>query len=350
MIDINKLVTPKTVGEYWETTRRETGEYLGEALFPNDITPDLTLSWIVGADQSPVELSPTTLNANTIPLTLEGFEKMEAEIPAFRNSYDIDAVAIKELAVIDASAQEQVKVKIARVFDRATKLIANARLTREKLRMQLVTTGAISIQGNGVNATYNYNLPANHTGLTPVGAKWTDTTNADPIADLIAWKEVITEDTGEAPAVVLMNSKTFGYITGNARVSKAIYVMANGGVIPDDDQVKQLIMKKVGLTVVVYDKGYKAMQSDGTKQFVKFVPDGSVTLMPEGELGRTWHTPSPEEILLSQKADANLRVVDTGIALYESIKDDGVMHRIIASMMCLPSFEKSNLVAIADVD
>ena len=65
-----------------------------------------------------------------------------------------------------------------------------------------------------------------------------------------------------------------------------------------------------------------------------------VTLLPKGALGSTWYGTTPEERTLMGKADADVSLVDTGIAVAVTTTSDPVNTKTTVSEIVLPSFER----------
>src|SRR5690606_6452169 len=78
-----------------------------------------------------------------------------------------------------------------------------------------------------------------------------------------------------------------------------------------DDEVKTYLQRKTGLTFAIYDETY--VDENGVEQ--QFYPDGKITLLPAGNLGRTVFGTTPEESDLMTGSDANVEIVNTGIAV-----------------------------------
>ena len=112
-----------------------------------------------------------------------------------------------------------------------------------------------------------------------------------------------------------------------------------------DEEVKAVIKSATGLTVVVYDKMYR----DEDKVAHKFVPDGYVSLIPEGELGSTWYGTTPEEADLIGSATAEVAIVNTGVAITRVIEEHPVNINTFASEIVMPSYERMDEVALIKV-
>lgn len=342
-MNIYDIVTSKEIASYWDVKSQYEAPYFGESKFPANKKLGLDLSWIKGANGAPVALQPSAFDAKVIPLSREGFEKLSYEMPFFKNSLVVDEKTRQELNMVLASNnQSAIDLVVGRIFDDQTNLVRYARLAMEKMRMQILTTGAITIADNGVKLSYDFGVPTANK-VTP-DVKWDNADNADPIADIEKWLDQIENSKGVRPTEALLNSVTLGYLTKVASIKNAIYVVANGTVTPTKQQVLKYLFDQTGVTFYVYNKGYS---DNGV--FTKFVADGTVVFMPEGALGNTWFGTTPEESDLMTGTDAQVSIVDTGVALTTTKLTDPVNVSTKASMICLPSFELADQIIIASV-
>lgn len=340
-MNIYDLVTSQNLSTYWETKVLEETPYLGTAFFPVNKQLNMDLSWIKGADKSPVALQLSALDTKVNAISRKGFEKLAYEMPFFKNSLRIDEKTRRELNMAIASQNQAIiDVLLNKVFNDNVTLIRNAAVTREILNMQLLTTGAISLANNGQSINYNYGLPS----ANRKSATWSDAATADPISDISSWQDLIEQTTGERPMNLIMNSVTFGLIKKADAVKNAIYVLGQGKVTPSTAQVKQFILDETGCNVYVYSKGY----TNDEGSFVKFVPDNVVALSPD-ILGTGWFASTPEESDLMMDSSANVSIVDTGVALTTTKLTDPVSVETKASMVYLPSGENVNKLIVASI-
>lgn len=344
MASIYDIVTSKEIASYWEVKKQYEAPYFGESKFPSKKKLGLDLSWIKGANNKPVALQPSNFDAKVIPLSREGFEKLAYKMPFFKNSLVIDEETRQELNMVIASGnQNAIDLVVGKIFDDKTNLVRYSRLAMEKMRMQALTTGAITIAENGVKLSYDYGVPSANK-VTPT-VKWDVPATADPITDIQNWLDQIENDTGVRPTEALLNSVTFGYIQKTDAIKNAIFVQAQGKVVPNRQEVLSFLLRETGVTFYIYNKGY-----DNNGTFTKFVADGTVVFMPENALGSTWFGTTPEESdLMGGGTDAQVSIVETGVALTTSKLVDPVNVSTKASMICLPSFELANQIIIASV-
>lgn len=342
-VSIFSLVTAPELTAYWETMSKDRPPYLGETLWDNQKKLGLDIKWIKGAKGLPVVLKPSAFDAGAVPRARIGFDKLSAEMPFFKESTYIDENLRQQLnMVIETKNQAYISSVLNQVFNDEVRLIEGARARREMMRMMALTTGSISIVANGQSLTYDYGVPATHKAT--VTKSWSDPT-ADILGDIGTWQDKIEEDTGDKPIRAVCSKKTWSWIKHNAAISKAIYVIAGGGVTISDAKVKALLMEELGLEVVVYSKKYTG--DAGTA--VQYVPDDTFVLFPSGKLGTTWFGTTPEESDLMSGSVANVSITDTGVAVCTSKKWDPVNVETKVSMVSLPSFEAADQIFIADV-
>lgn len=342
MNSIFTLVTAEEIVAYWETLATQQPPYLGEELFPADKKLGLDLKWIKGADGLPVVLLPSAYDVKSKKRDRIGFEKLAAEMPFFKESTTIDEEMRQQLNMVIATGnQAYIDSVLNNVFNDEMRLLRGARAQRERMRMQALTTGAISIAANGQAYDYDYGMPKNH--KSTVKTSWSDA-SATIIDDIRTALDTIEEDTGVRPTRATCSSKTWGYFRKNTEIRNAI--LGNNSAVPvSEDKIKSYIMEELDLEIVVYSKKY----TDETGAQEKFVADDIFVMFPSGALGTSWFGTTPEESDLLASNVANVRITDTGVAVTTTKETDPVNVDTKVSMIFLPSFEAADQVFILDV-
>lgn len=343
-LNIFDLVQAPNIATYWAERVNEQQPYLGEELFPADKQLGMKLSWLKGKTGSPVALRPSGLDADVIPRGRAGFEELIQKMVFFKESYYIDEELRQELNMINQTNNAAYRdVVLNRVFDDVADLLRGAAVRREIMRMQLLTTGSITIDENGQKHEIDYDVPEKHKGNAAVA--WSNATGADPVEDIDKAITALKED-GVTPARAILNSKTFRYLRQNAAIKATI--LGNNANAQAAKLSKQALLDYISeefdLEIVIYDKVYT--DSTGTH---KFIPDDTFILLPAQTLGKTWFGTTPEESdLMSSPNIANVSVVDTGVAVTTMKKADPVNVETKVSMISLPSFEQANAVYILE--
>ena len=335
------LMQSQELTAYWEELVQDEAPYPGEELFPDDKKRGISLKWIKGSKGLPVVLKTSAFDVHAIPRARIGFEKLTAEMPYFKESTYIDEELRQELnLVLETGNQAYIDSVMNKIFDDETRLLRGARAARERMRMMALTTGVISMAANGQAFTFDYGV--SHKGNAKVA--WSDHANADPIEDIRVAKEAIQDETGVVLTRAMCDGKTWRDLRNNERIKKEIFVLTDGVGALSDKQLRQYIMDQVEIEVVVNDKRYR----DESEATVKFMPENTFVMFPDGDLGKTWFGTTPAESDLMSGSVANVSITDTGVAVTTVQKADPVQVETIVSMICLPSFEAADQVYILD--
>ena len=343
MATIFDLVSAPELTSYWEEMNQDRTPYLGETLFPNQKKLGLDLKWLKGSKGLPVVLKLSAFDAQAVPRERIGFNKVSAEMPFFKESMYVEEELRQELnKVLESGNQAYIDAVINRVFDDESTLIDAASVARERMRMMLLTTGAISMVSNGQTYDYDYGLSGNQ--KPTVGTSWSNPA-ADIIGDIRTWQDEREDETGVRPIRAICSRKTFGYILANTAIRNG--VNGNSAAAPiNEKQAKQYMLDELDIEVVVYTKRYKD-ENGATKAFV---PDDTFVLFPAGDLGNTWFGTTPEESdLMASSSVDNVSIVDTGVAVTTMRRADPVNVETKVTQIALPSFEAADQIVIADV-
>lgn len=347
------LIKPEILGTYYNTISVNDEPFLGESLFPADKKIGLDLSFIKGANENTVLLKPSAFDSIAELRNRINVETIETEMPLFREAMQIKEKEAQELMrLLNApNSNAYIQATIRKVYDDVANLVRSARRVNERMRMELLATGAIAIGSvkNGKGSAYNYDYKdatfatTNMETLTGT-AKWSDATNATPIEDLRRWQDAIEDLTGTRPTNAIMTRKTFNYLLKNAEVRSYITASLTGTII-NNQAVKNILLAELGLNVIVYNKKYT--DYDGSTK--NYYPDDKVTLIPDGDLGKTWYGTTNEEAQLMSGTNQEVAVVDTGVAILSVKNPHPVNETVYVAEIALPSFERMNQIFIATV-
>ena len=349
MLELEKIFTPKAMAARWDESANLRIPYLGEGLFPARKQAGLDLKWFKGSKGIPVSLMPSAFDAQATYRDRIGVGKTETEMPFFREGFKIKEKDRQEILRAQDTGDPYAQSVINRVFDDTNQLLDGAMIVPERMRMQLLFSDSgnlgISIQANGVDYTYNYDplgewKASNYFYLSGQRV-WTDTTHADPFDDVETIKNAISEATGTTLQHMIMNRNTFNKLIKIAALTERFQSTTGRAIARlTPRELASVFEDTVEMNVLVYDKQFK----DESGVARKFVPDGYVALIPDGELGNTWYGTTPEE------ADGtNVEIVNTGVALATVKIDHPVNTNIIASEIVLPSYERMDEVALLKV-
>lgn len=338
------LVRAPEIASYWDEMAEQRAPYLGEELFPNQKKLGLTLSWLKGSSGLPVALKLSAFDAKAVPRPRIGVSKVTADMPFFKESMYIDEELRQELnKVLESGNMNYIDAIVNRIFDDEKTLLEAAAVSRERMRMMLITTGSVTLASNGQSYDYDYGVDGSQ--KKTVTTSWS-TDTSDIIGDIRAWQDEIEDATGVRPTRAICDRATWGYILKNKAIIKSIYALSDGTTYLSTPKLRDYLMEELELEVVVYSKKYKNESGVSTP----YVPADTFVLLPPGTLGNTWFGTTPEESdLMASSTVENVSVVDTGVAVTTMKQADPVNVETKITQICLPDFPVADQIIIADV-
>ena len=344
-MNITELISARSIATQFTTAASNAVPYLGEGLFPAKKKLGLDLKWIKGHKGLPVSLAPSAFDAKSKLRARKGLATETTQMAFFRESMLVKEADEQEVMRLQDTNDPYAQEVVSHIYDDTNNLISGAMVVPERMRMQLLAPAdghpAIYIESDGVTYAYNYDgdgsYAANNFMELKGTAQWKDTENSDPLADVATGIDAVEELTGTKPAMLLIAKKTAGYLRQNAKIKAAILAQnTTANVLITDAKVSEVFQNILGVTIVVYNKKFK----DETGAVQQFYPDEFATLLPEGALGSTWYGTTPEERTLMGNSEANVSIVNKGVAITMTVTSDPVNTKTTVSEIVLPSYER----------
>lgn len=350
----NEVFSARAVAARHTSDQSNAMPFLGEAFFPTQSKMGIDLKWIKTHQNVGVALKPSTYDALATIRPREGFVTLAEEMPLFRESMKISEQDLVNIARATESTDPYLADVLNRVYNDAENLIDGARISAERMRMNLLAplNGNVKINiGIADNTIYTYDYDQNAVWkgtnfLTLASKKWNTPTTSEPLNDFDAAINRLAQ-TGATAKYAIMNTTTLNWLVQSAQISNAVITSTGIAVsYVDRETVKEMILRKTGLQVVVYDKTFR--DYDGTVK--KFYPDGYVSVIGAETLGNLWMGQTPEARTLLGDAKVDVAIVDGGIAIAtQDTYGPPVQHSVTASMVALPSFEGMDSVYVMNV-
>ena len=336
------IVTASNVVAYWLEKNVNEQPMLGETLFPLQREIGIKLDWIKGANNQPVALRLSAFDSKSIRRDREGIEQYTTKMPFFKESMYVDEDMRQQLNnLMQTTNTALINSIVTKIFEDQIKLITAAKISLERMRMELLTSGTITLASNGQAYDYDFGVPAEHKKTAKVS--WTDI-KADIITEINEIKDAMKAE-GVNITRAVCNSSVIASFAKNESIVKQIYVLAQGAVSNvGTARALAFVEQETGIKFYSYDNVY--VNEDG--QAVKYIPDNTVTFIPEGTLGNTHLGTTPEESDLMTSNKANVSIVEGGIAVTTYGTEDPVNVEMKVSMVGMPSFERANEVVILD--
>lgn len=343
---LTDIFTAEAIAQNWTEAASNAIPYYGAGLFPARKKAGLDLKWIRGNKGLPVSLMPSTFDAKSTFRDRIGIAINETEMAFFRESMLVKEADEQEIMRVQDANDPYAADVLERVFDDSQTLIDGANVVPERMIMQLLAPiggkVGIEIKANDTNYTYNYDPDGSwkkehYLQITTDADKWTASATCDPLRDLEDVFDAQEAVSGNRPEVLLMSKNTFNLIK-NAEIIRNNILSQNliSSTNITTSRVKSYVEEELGVTIVIYSKQYK--KEDGTA--AKFYPDNIIMMLPSGSLGSTWYGTTPEERTLMGSGEANVSIVNTGVAVAVTTTSDPVNTKTTVSEIVLPSFER----------
>ena len=341
-MSIFELVTAANIAAYWLEKNVNEQPMLGETLFPYQREIGIKLDWIKGAKNQPVGLRLAAYDSKAIRRDRQGIAEYTTKMPFFKESIYIDEEMRQALnTLLQTNNNNMIRDIVAKIFEDEIALIKAAKITLERMRMELLSAGTITLASNGQAYAYDFGIPASQ--KSTVSVSWTDE-DADIIKDV---NDIVTAMKAKGVNITkaICNNTVIEAMKKNKSIRNQIYVLA-GGAIASISSAKALefIKQETGVTFYSYDNVYVNEDESVSKYF----PDNTVTFIPDGYLGKTHMGKTPEESDLQTLGTAKVSVVDNGVAVATYSMEDPVNVETKVSMVALPSFERADEVYILD--
>lgn len=346
VLPLTELFSAASIGEFWKVQPQAQEPYLGAELFPSEKQLGMEMEWVKGAGGAPVALRMSALDTKAIPRPFNGFSREQQDMAYYKESWYIDEKTRQQLLLLMSGNNQAYMDMISKhVYSQPVDLIAGAKVASEIARMQALTTGQIHIIGNGDSYDIDYGIPDSHKQKAVAG--WGDADKAQPFSDI---NDIKTAMAGEGTTItrVVMNQTTFNKLAATKQVQDRLKPSgANSGYVVLDSEVISFFSANFGLSIAIYDKIYKDPETKETK---KFIPDDVAVFLPGTTLGRTGYgtTPAEADLMAGSANVTNVSIVESGIAIVNTIESDPVKVGGIVSQMSMPSFEQADNIFILD--
>lgn len=336
------LVTANNITVYYNDRGSSTASPLvGETLWRPRKQLDTNLTQIKAAKGKSVVLKASAYDVEAVPRLRGTFNKQSMEIPYWKESMYIDEVTRKELnKVLQTGNQQYINLVLNTIYNDPATLIDAARMRREMMRMQLLTTGAIMVESNGQKYDYDFGMPTAH--KITASTAWSNP-DADIIGDINRGLDVMDADNVIMPERAMVNRQLWMNMTKNKAIASILYPLGNVTDITEE-QVRRTIAERTGITFAVNPGSY--IGDDGDTH--KFIPDDTASFFPSGYLGDDVFATTPQEDDLMTGSAANVSIVDTAVSVTTVKHTDPVNVETIVAMTYLPDFPTVESLMIID--
>jgi hypothetical protein len=320
-------------------------EFALQQYLPNQFVEDIEFKVRKGGfkDVETAEYRPWDTPA---PMTgRQGISFMRGEIAPLSRQIALGEEEMLRLRQLQSGSDTDL---VNAIYDDATRMIRSVQARVELARGQLLTTGKVTLNENGLQLEADFGMKSTH--LPVAAASWAVNTT-DILTDLLTWQELYVDDTGVEPGGILMSRKILGYMINNQTMREAA---SFGGIVPGriNAEAVDAILAGHGLPpVTLYDTRVRVgggNNSPGTS--TRVIPDDKLLFTPPaGEtVGSTLYGITAEAIKLAAKG----MIVQSdmpGVVAVVTGNDHPVQTFTVGTAVALPVMPAPDLIICADV-
>ncbi len=336
----------KNIKVLWEADADNRAPYLGEAFFPNTKQVGLELNLVKGKQGLPIALVSANWDTDVLYRDRIGFTALQAELPFFKEAYKVDEKTRQQILTMQES---YVSPLFNRVFADVENLLDGAEVTVERMRMQILGTGTISIQENGVDKQYDYGFVSANQFKTEA-TLWS-ASGAKPFKSFVAQIKNYKTLTKKTAKYAVFGYDAYQALINDADILNYFESLPVPMLAPTEEEVKAYIERRTGVTIILNDTQYvKARDTSLTATY--FYPTDRYTLLSTLDLGETVYGTTPEEADLLAGANANVlsgEVLANGVAITTWKEVDPVCVSVKVSEVVAPSCPNIDKIYIVKV-
>lgn len=216
----------------------------------------------------------------------------------------------------------------------------------EVARGQLLSTGRVLINENGVNLEADYGVPDEH--FVNPDVEWTNTEDSTPIDDLLEWVETYADSFGQVPGGILVSTRTKALLRKNQQLWGYINPTAvNGGPrrVTNSDISSALAEFDLPPLLATYD------QKDRSGN--RIIPEGKVIFVPQNpaDLGNTYWgiTQTARDLINAKQTDMSFSDAP-GIVGVVYTTGFPALQEVFIDAVSLPVLNNPKALFVADIN
>lgn len=340
MANIDELFNSNILLNYYQ--ERKLPAMLGQTLFPSMKIQDIEFDMITGADGLPVSASVHAFDTATELASRDALQKGAAALALIKRKIKIGEKDLIKINTPRTNAEQQLAIQ--KLFNDSDKMVSAVETRAEAMRMELLSTGEININENGVAIKLDYKIPISN----KANFDWSDPKTAKPLEDIKALCEAVQNTSGEKPSRCLTSTKNLNQILSAVSVKKAIYGV-NSDKIATRVDLNTLLTAMELPTIAVYDAKYRVQNADGTYTTKRYFNENSFTVFGAEKLGDSIYGLTAEEIELmgSNKMDSAQMVGNIFVGVEHATDPVGRFTKAVTTF--LPSLATGNTIGIATI-
>lgn len=320
---------------------RKLKPMLGESLFPSRKIPDIKFDMILGKGGLPVSANVHAFDTETQLASRDAISKGAAALALIKRKIKLTEEDL--IKIQNPRNDAELTFVLSQLYDDSEKMVNSIDVRTEAMRMEVLSSGKLKIEENGVKVTLDYGVP--------VGNKksfaWSTATTAKPLDDLETLASAVESESGTRPTRALTSRKVVKAICACDSVRQAIHGI-NSDKIVTLAQLNELLVQCELPVLMTYEEKYRV---EGAKGYTtkRYFPENTISMFGDGQLGEGIYGLTAEEVKLigdGNMDDASM-VGNIFVGTYSSVDPVGEFTKAAATF--LPSFPRADELGIATI-
>lgn len=314
---------------------------LGESLFPERKIQDIEFDMILGSGGLPVSASVHALDTETQIASRDQIQRGAQALALIKRQIPIKEKEIIKIQTPRSNAE--LNQAISQLYNDSDKMVESVKVRVEAMRMELLSSGKIKIEENGVKVTLDYGVPAGNKKTF----NWSDPATAKPLDDIKALVKAVKGSSGATASRALTSSTMIDTICSCSSVKKAIFGV-NSDMLVTLNDLNSLLSRMQLPKFITYDELYRI---EGAKGYTtkRYYPEDTISIFTSNTLGETIYGLTAEEIELmgSNSVDTAEMVGNIFVGTYTKVDPVAKFTKAVAT--ALPSCPYAEEIGIATI-
>ncbi len=314
---------------------------LGEALFPSRKIQDIEFDMILGRGGLPVSATVHALDTETQIASREAIQKGAQGLALIKRQIPITE---KDIIKINSPRTDaELEMVLEKLYNDSEKMVEGVNVRAEAMRMELLSSGKIKIEENGVKVTIDYKLPSGN----KKSFNWSDADTSTPLEDLETLAASIETESGVRPTRMLTSRKIQNALCKNKSIREAVHGV-NAAKIVTLEQLNALLNDLQLPMLATYDAKYKIEGAKGYET-KRYFPENTISMFNDGLLGESIWGLTAEEVALIGSGEMETASMVGNIFVGTYTKVDPVSEWTKAAATMIPSCPYADEIGIATI-
>lgn len=339
MPDILQLISDADRLDFSRNLSVARPAYLGDRLFPDQKTENMAAEYLrlASGATTPVMATVHALDTEAEIGSRPVFDKTRVEKLLIKRKINQS----ERVRLLSESGVYKDDAIVRYVFDDMRLMADAVKVRTEVAKMEVLSSGQMTIKENNLNMTVSYGVPTANTGYT---------INLGSTADIIGSIQTIVDaaaDAGETITEMITSKKVLRKLAANEGIQTLIFGTVGKGTYVPNDRLQSLFSQLFGITAIsTNDLRYKVQRASGVEDTKRFFPDDKLVFISSGgaSFGAGLWGVTPEEAEYGQYSEKS---ADQYITITQWATPDPVAVWTKASGLFIPVLPNPNGLYIA---